>query len=397
MNAKGTKDINVEEMIARNEIVSTIVRIFEKYGFNPLETPILERYEVLASKYAGGEDIVKEIFKLKDQAKRELGLRFDLTVPLARFIVMNPNLRMPFKRYQIGEVFRDEPVSSNRFREFIQCDVDTIGSNNMMMDAEIIALTDEIFKELGFKFEIRVNNRKILDSILDELEIKNKEDVLRSLDKLSKYGKEEVVKELKNKKIKNVDKIFELINNKNLKLKNKESLNELNEVVKYSKLLGVKSLKVDYSLARGLNYYTGTVFEVYIKGVKEAMAAGGRYDNLIKSLGKKNYPAVGISFGLSRIYNNYKKDKKSVVEAYVIPINTLEESLKIVKKLRDKGIKLDMDFSGRSISKNLDYVNKMNIPYVVFVGEKERKLKKIKLKDMKTGKERLVKVESVKI
>ena len=154
LNAKGTRDISPEDKIVMDEIVSTIKDTFELYGYNPLDTPIIERFEVLSSKYAGGSEILKETFKLRDQGNRLLGLRYDLTVPLARFISMNPNLKLPFKRYQIGRVFRDGPVSSNRIREFTQCDIDVIGSKSLAYDAEILAITNDIFRRLNFKFKV---------------------------------------------------------------------------------------------------------------------------------------------------------------------------------------------------------------------------------------------------
>src|SRR3989344_1526228 len=396
LNAKGTKDINPGDKLVMDEIVDTIKNVFELYGYNPLDTPILERFEVLSSKYAGGSEILKETFKLKDQGDRDLGLRYDLTVPLSRFIAMNPNLKLPFKRYQIGKVFRDGPVSSNRIREFTQCDVDVVGSKSLAYDAEILSITNDIFKSMKFKFKIKINNRKILDALLDEYNLENKEAVILALDKLEKVGEKQVIEEITNiiKNRNDSNDIIKRLKSKNLKLKNPKGIDELNEVLKYAKMFNVKNIEVDYSLARGLSYYTGTVFEVFTDS-KEAIAAGGRYDEMISKFCNREMPAVGISFGLDRIFNLYKKKTKSLLQVYVIPINTLKQSLKIVNELRKNNIKVDIDLNERSITKNLDYANKLNIPYVIFVGKQELKSKKVKLRDMKTGKERLLSLDKI--
>ncbi|MEK6835580.1 MAG: histidine--tRNA ligase [Nanoarchaeota archaeon] len=399
-NPKGTQDINVEEMISLNRIIKIITEICEKYGFNPLQTTTLERYETLAAKYAGGSEILKETFKFKDQGKRDLGLRYDLTVPLARYIAQNPNLKMPFKRYELGQVFRDGPVKTGRMREFAQLDADTVGSSSMLADAELLTITSEVFSKLNLKFIIKVNNRKILDAIMESFNIsKNKrESVILTIDKLNKIGLSNVKKELTKKGFKKVDKLLNLIFTDDLNdvakvIKNKEGINELKELLKYCKLLNVKNLEVDISLARGLIYYTGTIFEVYLVNskIKSSVAGGGRYDNMIGAfIGNKKISAVGISFGLNVINLALKeKDKqiKTLTQFYLIPINTLEKSLAILNKLRQNNLKCDIDLNFRSISKNLEYANKLAIPYVIIIGKKELKQNKIKLRDMKTGKE----------
>ncbi|MBI2668169.1 histidine--tRNA ligase [Candidatus Woesearchaeota archaeon] len=396
LNAKGTKDVNPEDKIVMDSIVNTIKGVFELYSYNPLDTPILERFEVLSSNYAGGDEILKETFKLKDQGDRILGLRYDLTVPLSRFIAMNPNIKLPFKRYQIGKVFRDGPVSSNRIREFTQCDVDVVGSKSLAYDAEMLAIANDIFKKLNFKFKIKINNRKILDAVLDEFNLENKEGVIIELDKIEKIGERQVIEEInsiiKNRKIAN--ELIKKLKSKNLKLKNSQGIEELNKVLEYAKMFNIKNIEVDYSLARGLSYYTGTVFEVFTDS-KEAIAAGGRYDEMISKFCNREMPAVGISFGLDRIFNLYKKKTKSLTKAYIIPINTLKESLKIVNELRKSNIKADIDLADRGLSKNLDYADKLNIPYVIFIGKQELKSKKLKLRDMKTGKEKLLGLSSL--
>lgn len=409
--AKGTKDVFPEEKIAEEEIVDTLKNVFKTYGFPPLETPILERFETLSAKYAGGSEIMKEVFKLTDQGGRELGLRYDLTVPLARVIATNPQLKMPFKRYQIGRAFRDGPIKLGRYREFWQCDVDTVGTKSVMADAELLGLAQEFFKRIKLPVVILVNNRKILDGLLESLGVSDslRPDVIISIDKLEKISRVEIEKELLQKGLleSDIKGIFRILD---IKGSNEKKISELKKVVKSSKgLEGLKEIEdilsyvkdetivFSVSLARGLTYYTGMVFEVFSKNknFKSAVAAGGRWDDMIgKFIGNKEVPAVGISFGISAIMDALKlekrlKDVKTTTKVFVIPINTFKESFQVVKTLRSKNINTDIDLMNRGVSKNLDYADKLRIPFVIFVGEKELKKKKIKLKDMKTGKEKL--------
>jgi len=398
---KGTKDTLPEEKILQDFIVSTIQNVLQKYGFLPLDTPTLEMFDILSSKYAGGEEILKETFKLKDQGNRELGLRYDLTVPLARFIAMNPQIKFPFKRYQIGKVFRDGPVSSNRVREFLQVDADIIGARTFLADAEIIALTSEIFDSLDIPVTIRINNRKILNAILQESNISDQSAIL-TIDKLDKIGLEGVKKELRQKGINEIEQLIRLIQIKDIDkldslLTDQEGTNELKNLIKYLDLFDVKNIQLDFSLARGLTYYTSTIFEVNTKKMKETIAGGGRYDNMIGMFmqKKQEIPAVGISFGISRIINLIKQEKKSLIDYYIIPINTLEKSITIASRLRKNGLKIDIDLNKRGISSNLDYANKLGIEKVIIIGEKELKQNKVKIKNMKTGKEDLVEVSKL--
>ena len=407
---KGTRDLKPEEAIVRGKIVLALKEVFELYGYSPLETPSFERLDILASKYAGGDEILKETFKFKDQGKRDLALRYDLTVPMCRFVGMNPNVKLPFKRYQIGEVFRDGPVEKARYRQFTQCDVDVAGIKGMAADSEIIALASRVFKKLGFEPIIKVNNRKLLNDLLIKVGVKKDklETAILSIDKLEKFGLETVKKELKDKKIddktiSNIIKIIDIkgsnnekINNIRRIINNSEGLKEIEELFSLLKVLNVNA-EFDASLARGLAYYTGTVVEVFLKNspVKSAVCAGGRYDKMIgEFLGKGEFSAVGISFGLDRIYDAYaeknKDGQKTTAKVYIIPINTLNDSLKIAEELRNENVKADIDLAGKGPSKNLQYANSLGIPYALFVGEEELKQKKVKLKDMKSGKETLM-------
>ena len=406
---KGTQDFSPEEKILRNKIVSTLKEVFELYGYAPLETPVFERYEILASKYAGGAEILKETFRLKDQGGRDLGLRYDLTVPLARYIGMKPNIKMPFKRYQIGEVFRDGPVASARYRQFLQCDADVIGSSSMATDAEIVSLAYMAFCKLNLEVNVKVNNRKLLNDILDYcgIEKEKQEAVILSIDKLEKLGMEVVKNELREQRIddKKISTILSLIiikgsNEEKISqlkkfLKNSDGLNEIEELLNYLKNINLEAA-FDVSLARGLAYYTGTVFEAILKNskIKSSAAGGGRHDNMISSfLGKGSYPAVGISFGVDRIYDALMEKEKTAIKTntkvYVIPIKTLNESMRIAQQLRDAGINTDIDLLDKGPSKNLEYANSLGIPFVIFVGKKELQENKLKLRDMKSGNEEM--------
>ncbi|HJN57016.1 MAG TPA: histidine--tRNA ligase [Candidatus Woesearchaeota archaeon] len=414
---KGTRDFNQEEMIARNKIVDALRETFERYSYSPLETPAFERYDVLSSKYAGGSEILKETFKFTDQGKRGLGLRYDLTVPLARFIGLNPNIKLPFKRYQIGEVFRDGPVEKARYRQFSQCDVDIVGNKSMSADAEIIMLVSRAFKKLNLDVVIKINNRKLLNDLLlkSGIDKEKLETVILTIDKLDKFGLDSVKKELKDKKIneKTINQIIKLINIKgNNKekidkikkpVKDSEGISEINELISLLKILKI-NVEFDVSLARGLTYYTGTVIEVYLKksNVKSSVCAGGRYDNMIGSfLGKNEFPAVGISFGLDRIYDAFieknSDGKKTVADVFIVPINTFKDSLKIAEELRNENVNVDIDLAGKGPSKNLKYANTLGIPYVLFIGEEELKKGKVKLKDMASGKEQLMNAQELVI
>ena len=412
---KGTRDFAPEEKILRDRVVDTLKEVFELYGFAPLETPVFERYEVLSSKYAGGAEILKETFRFKDQGERDLGLRYDLTVPMCRFIAMNPNTKMPFKRYQIGEVFRDGPIASARYRQFTQCDVDVIGSGSMATDAELIAMIFDAFKKLGLEAEVKVNSRKLLNELLDYCGIgKEKQDsVILSIDKLEKFGLDTVRNELKAQGIgeQSAAKIINVVNIKgdngektvqikNL-LKNSDGLNEIESLLNFLNNMKINA-DFDVSLARGLSYYTGTVIEAVLKnsGVKSSVCGGGRYDRMIGSfLGKGDYPAVGISFGVDRIYDALleKKEakKKTSAKVYIIPIKALNESIKIAQQLREAGINTDIDLQEKGPSKNLEYANSLGIPFVLFVGKKELQEGKLKLRDMKSGEEEMLRMDEI--
>ncbi|MFH0876380.1 MAG: histidine--tRNA ligase [archaeon] len=412
--AKGVRDFPPEEKIVRQNVIQALMEVFETYGYNPLETPQIERLDVLMAKFGAGEgsDAAKEIFKLRDQGERELGLRFDLTLPLCRYIAMNPTTKMPFKRYEIGRVYRDGPIKLGRYREFWQCDVDIVGTKSMLADAEVLAIAKDAFKKLNFEIIIEVSNRKLLNGILEAANVPGelRMPAMISIDKLKKIGIESVSKELmengiSQESIKKINEILNLKGKNNSKLSKlrklvtnavgTEGLNELEEMFSFLEAFEVV-VEFNPALARGLTYYTGPIYEVFLKNSKVtgSVIGGGRYDEFIGNfLGKTTQiPATGLSFGIEPITEAIKlRDEittKSVCKVYVIPIKAHKEALPIVQKLRHAGIKADIDVSIRGISKNLDYANTLGIPYVLFVGEDELKSGKYKLRDMKSGEEK---------
>jgi histidyl-tRNA synthetase len=403
---RGMRDFPPEEKILRDEVISVLKGIFELYGFSPLETPVVERWEVLSAKYSGGEEILKETFKLTDQGGRQLGLRYDLTVPLARFVGMNPTIKRPFKRYQIGTVYRDGPIKKGRTREFYQCDADIVGSSSPLADAECVQLALDVFEKLGIDVEVKINNRKVLYELAQAAEIPEEltEAAILSLDKLEKIGPDGVLREMIERGIARTSAERFLSGAQDREaLKKGEGYRELEPV-----LSALRDPRVVWtpSLARGLSYYTGTIYEVYAKNssVTGSLAAGGRYDNMIGQFlgGSEKIPAVGISFGLEPILEVLKEKhpnrimRKTVTQVYVIPFKTLlAEGRAICQQLRRAGIKTDMDFSAKGISDGLKYANAYEIPFVVIVGPDEVAAGKVKLRDMRSGEEKLLTVDEV--
>jgi len=414
MNVKGTRDFLPEEMILRQQVLETIRKVFETFGFQPLETSALESWEVLSAKGAGGDEILNETYNFEDKSGRKIGLRYDLTVPLARVISENPNLPLPFKRYQIEKVWRYGDIAKDRFREFLQADIDIVGAESVIADAEIIACAIECFNALGFKkFLVRLNNRKILTEMLKACGIddKNFSDTLRAIDKLDKFGIEGVKKELEDKGISSdsIKKIIKFIETKaeNEKvLKGIESLGEgvkeLEEIISYLKALKLDSkIKIDLSLARGLDYYTGPIFEVFAEEGIGSIAGGGRYDKMI-GLFLRDIPATGISLGIERIIEVMTERKmveklKNKTKIFVVAVNdkVRDKILEIVQNLREKSIATDYDLRFRSLSKQLEYANSLGIPFVAIVGEKELEKDCVNLRNMKTGKEKLIKINEI--
>ena len=405
-NVKGTYDYLPNEQRIRNFINETLKEIFEKYGYQPLETPIICYYDLLAGKYDESNDLLNEIYKLTDQGKRKLGLRYDLTVPFAKCITITKDLRLPFKRYEIGKVFRDGPVKTGRDREFIQCDVDVVGISGQIIEAELISLFIEGYSKLGIDVIVRYNSRNLMSGLIIDQGISSElvSNVITIIDKLDKINETELLKEFNNLNIDN-EKAINLLNifKLNLDELNEKYQNTTNELIKKGlfELNELESYISDYkdktkfvaTLARGQEYYTGNVFEVYSKNneLSCSLGGGGRYDNMITNFINDGnmYPAVGISFGLSTIYEILKNKEefknKSLIDIYIIPMNTKKESLSLANRLRTLGYKVDLEMNDKKVKKCFEFANKENIPYVIVLGEDEIKNNYFNLKNMVTG------------
>lgn len=404
MNVKGTTDSLPNKEIIRKKVVNTLTDTFETFGYLPLDTSILCYYDLLASKYSGGNEILKEVYTLKDQGERDLGLRYDLTVPFAKVISMNAGkeINLPFKRYEVGKVFRDGPVKTGRAREFYQCDVDVCGIDGSYIEAEMLSMTTLAYKKLGIDIYIEVNNRKLLQGFIIEVGIPEElsSSVILSVDKLAKIGESGVKKELEEYQIdeEKLEKLFSLFKCSieeldNLDITNTyfiEGKNEIKELFSYINDLGLIECKFTPYLARGLEIYTGTVWEVFDKKQRLtcAIGGGGRYDKIITNFiddGNK-YPAVGISFGIVPICEILKENEnESIYDLLIIPLDTNIESLKLANKLREEGIKVLIEMNKRKVKKVLESASKNNIPYVIIIGESELEEKTIEIKDMKNS------------
>lgn len=418
----GFMELLPKDQILFNKIKETIQRNYEKFGFLPIDTPVIEKSEVLLAK-AGGET-EKQIYRF-EKGKNDLSLRFDLTVPLARYVAKHQSdLTFPFKRYHIGKVYRGEKAQRGRYREFYQCDIDIIGNEKLSFanDAEMPAVIYATFKELDFgKFTVRINNRKILNGIYDEYEIESKAEVMRVIDKLEKIGKEKVEVELIKLGVSEevVGKLLEFImikgtNNeilgklKALNIKNElfnEGLEELRNVVKYIRAFGVEEdyFVIDLTIARGLDYYTGTVYETTLDEYPKigSVCSGGRYENLAEYYTKSKLPGVGISIGLTRLFYQLqqaelvKSEETVKTKALIVTFDDrdLEYGVNVSNKLREAGIINQVYFETKKINKKFDYANKLNVPYVIIIGDNEVKTNTVAVKCMQTGDQNTVSIQ----
>ncbi len=407
-NVKGTYDYLPEQQKIRNYINDTLKEVFEEYGYQPLETPILCYYDLLAGKYDENNDILKEIYQLTDQGNRNLGLRYDLTVPFAKCIAITKDLRLPFKRYEIGRVFRNGPVKTGRDREFIQCDVDVVGISGQMIEAEIMSLFIVGCEKLDIDVLIKYNSRNLMSGLIKEQNIADElvSSVITIIDKLEKISETEIIEEF-NKigisqeitlnllnifklNIEELSKLYENTNNESIK----KGLTEIKELEAYIIKLGIQDkTKFVATLARGQDYYTGNVFEAYCQELTSSIGGGGRYDNMITDFinDGNQYPAVGISFGLSSLYEILRKREqfknKSLIDIYIIPLNTKKESLILANNLRKLNYKVDLEMNDKKLKKSFEFANRENIPYVIVLGENEVNNNYFNLKNMSTGQE----------
>ena len=421
----GFMELLPQDQIKFNKMYDTIRKVYERFGFLPLDTPILEYSEVLLAK-AGGET-EKQIYRFM-KGDTDISMRFDLTVPLARYVSQRYNdLTFPFKRYQMNKVYRGEKQQKGRYREFYQCDIDVIGNESLdlVYDAEIPTIIYHVFKELNIgEFVIKINNRKVLNGFFESLELTDKvTDILRTIDKIDKIGKEAVKEELIKFEIseEKADKILNFIaitgsnseileKLEELKIENetfKNGLFELKEVVKNLKAFNVPedNFNINLTIARGLDYYTGTVYETNLVKYPElgSICSGGRYENLTEYYTKQKLPGIGISIGLTRLFSQLKDiglldevdENKSVTKVLVMDIGSQDFAymIKIATSFREAGIPTDVYYGDKGIKAKMKYANKLYIPFVAIIGEDEMKNNTISLKNMFTGEQKTLSIE----
>ncbi len=420
----GFMELLPADQIKFNSLVDKIRKSYERFGFLPLDTPIIEMADVLLAK-AGGET-EKQIYRF-NKGETDLALRFDLTVPLAKYVCeYNNDISFPFKRYQIGKVYRGERPQKGRYREFYQCDIDIIGDGELSIvnDAEMPSVIYTTIKEFGFdNFTIRINNRKLLNGLFAELSLEEQSvEIMRIIDKLEKIGKDNVVKCLQDlnvayEKIEKILNFIEIDGETDEKLQKLENLNftnelflqgltELKEVVKYVRLFGVPdtNFKVDLTIARGLDYYTGTVYETFLNDYRElgSVCSGGRYDNLAEFYTDKKMPGVGVSIGLTRLFsklselNILKEKDESISKVLVVSMtDDISRALEVATKIREEEINTDVYLENKKIKAKFKYADKLKIPYVAVIGEEEEKNGTVSLKNMETGEQEEMSIEKM--
>jgi len=412
----GFLELLPNEQILFEQMKQKIEKVYQKFGFLPLDTPILELSEVLLAK-AGGET-EKQIYRF-EKGDTDIAMRFDLTVPLAKYVAKNyGNLSFPFRRYQIGKVYRGEKAQKGRFREFYQCDIDIIGDGELSIlnDAEIPSVIYQLMKELGFDdFTIRINNRKILNGLFESINQKeNATDILRVIDKIDKIGSQAVKEELAELGVteQSINQIMSFIaidgttdeklqKLQNLQIENEvfqAGLTELTEVVKHIRIFGVPdtNFKVDLTIARGLDYYTGTVYETFLNDYRElgSVCSGGRYENLAEYYTDKKLPGVGISIGLTRLFyklnelNLIKAEKHSMADVLIVPMTEdLKKPIELASNLRTLDVNTEVYLNDKKLKAKMKYADKLKIPYVIVMGDDEIAANKIKVKNMENGEE----------
>lgn len=419
---RGTRDFLPADQQKKNWVIDQVREVYEAYGFEPLGTPAFENLDMLMIK--SGEDIINQIYNFKDKSDRELALRFEHTASTVRVVATHRNLVKPFKRYTIGPVWRYERPTEKRFREFWQADVDIFGVKSSIADAEVLSAAVDALSRLGFEgFTINLNDRRILKSIIQLSGIPEEKslDAFRAVDKLGKIGRDGVIEELKGiapydeASIKLLDLIGingdpdDVLSQAKMMLQDYEDgikgITALEELYKYAEAFGfAQYIKIDLSLARGLDYYTGPVFEVIAKGFEDygSIAGGGRYDEIVELYGGPPTYATGISFGVDRLTPILEAkgafaDMTLGAKVYIAPVNKkiIYEAVKIAQTLRAENIPSIVDMMGRKLGKQFEYADKKGIPNVVIVGERELAKGAVMVRDMKTGEQEEVKLDDL--
>lgn len=396
---RGMRDSMPADEIARKRAVAAIERVFQRYGFDPLDTPALESIETLEAKC--GEDLLQQIFRVDG-----MGMRFDLTVPLARVVAANASLQKPFKRYCIAKVWRREEPQRGRFREFLQADIDIVGSASVACEAELLACAADALRALGFgEFTIRLNSRKTVNALLEKAGVADTQrtGAMRSLDKLDKQGKDAVMAELLSKGMSGecISSIFSCIALSAEELKRKlgagSGVEELEEIARIADGYGIADkIRLDFSLMRGLGYYTGPVFEIVADKGIGSVAGGGRYDGLSALYGA-DLPAAGISLGIERLMELLRErkalgNKKTLTQVYVAAAKPefAARALEAARALRSAGVNAQTDLLQRSLRRQFEYASAQGIPFVAIIGEKEAKQGKITLRNLSSGEEKML-------
>ncbi|MBD8032850.1 histidine--tRNA ligase [Solibacillus merdavium] len=408
-NVRGTQDFLPEQEVVRRKIRRTLEDTFILYGCKPIETPMINYTDLMASKYGGGAEILQEMYTLTDRGERELALRYDLTIPFAKVVAMNPGLAMPFKRYEIGKVFRDGPIKAGRFREFTQCDVDIVGVKSQAAEAELMMMAVNAFEKLDVNIFIQYNNRKLLYGILQVLEVDEQKmnRVILVLDKMEKIDRMTLAKELtelgiSQKSLKNIESFldaaptlsyFETFQDENNFIK--QGVAEVHELMDYLNALNIAQTCIfNPFLARGLEIYTGTIYEIFLADgvIKSSIGSGGRYDNAIGGLigTDEEFATVGISFGLDVIYTALElagkiEGKPTEIDIYIIPIGTEKQALQLASSLRKEGNRVEVELGGKKVRKAMEKANRENVSKIIVLGEDEIAKGKYGLRDMKTG------------
>ncbi len=420
----GFMELLPNDQVVFNEIVDKIKKTYEKFGFSPLDTPIIELSEVLLAK--AGDETEKQIYRF-NKGDNDLSLRFDLTVPLARYISQYyPNLAFPFKRYQIGKVYRGERPQKGRYREFYQCDIDIIGDGELDIanDAEMPVVIYNIFKQLDFgQFTININNRKILSGFFESIGLDNlSADIMRVIDKIDKIGLENVKLtladlELSNEDISKIEQ-FILISGTNDEIIDKlenmgitnetfnQGVKELKQVIKCIRLYDIpeESFEINLKISRGLDYYTGTVYETFLNEYRNigSVCSGGRYDDLAKYYTDKKLPGVGISIGLTRLFyvlnelNIIKESNKAVSDVIIFSMDdNIDECIKVANKIRKNNINAQVYMEDKKIKNKIKYADKLNVKYIIIIGEEEIQTKIYTLKDIQLGQQEKLSIDEI--
>jgi histidyl-tRNA synthetase len=419
----GFRDMLAQQMIPRQQMLDVIKNVYESYGFTPLKTPSLERYATLSGKY--GEEGEKLMYKFEDQGGREVALRYDLTVPLARVVGQyGSQLPLPYKRYAVGEVWRGERAQAGRYREFTQFDADTVGTKSPVADAEMVAMMSDAISALGADSLIRVNNRRVLDALVELAGLSDKKEVqsfITSLDKVEKIGLgpalAEILKNNGQEAATAASNYLAVEGNSKEKLQKlatlmggseamAEGVENLSEVFRMLEVAGYSEERVifDQAIARGLDYYTGIIFETSLKGAESlgSVCSGGRYDNLVKALGGPDLPAVGTSIGVDRLFDGLQqldkfKPAKTSTQALIANFDSADspQYMQIATELRKAGMPTEVYYEPTKLGKQVGYADKLAIPYVVLVGSEEKAKGLATIRSMGSGKQ--IEVELTKL